>query len=238
MFGSIHNQNKENAVLGSVARTGKTGLLGSVARTDKTGLLGSKAAVTFGTPMHPNTMTPGKKGMVDGKQATAVRPGLRDTGVQTPSMKPQVSVVQKQDKTIKKRRHGLLFTTNTMDTRASARHHGADVLELLEPEYAPPSTNPGSLPLCALDEFGCDLDVALVPMTQLSTSTVRARKLPPLDLDLEAMVEIPLPFTSQPAKSQIPRPGTLVFAQFQCKPVHLVAHSLYPSRIPHLKRKR
>ncbi|KAJ1897596.1 hypothetical protein LPJ81_004509 [Coemansia sp. IMI 209127] len=250
MFGSMHNQNKENAVLGSVARAGKTGLLGGKGGATNNALHPTKGAgkapVPFGTPVHANTMTPGKKIALDGKQPATTRPGLRDTGAQTPSMKTQVATVQRQDKTImtiKKRRQGLLFTPNinkaasSTVTRSQAQQV-PDILELLEPEYAP-SARPASPPLSALDAFGCDLDVALVPMTQLSTSRACARKLPQLDLDLETMLDIPL-FMPQPllGKSSIPRPGSLVFSQLECRPVQLVAHSLYPSRIPHLKRKR
>ncbi|KAJ1667864.1 hypothetical protein IW140_001415 [Coemansia sp. RSA 1813] len=263
MFGSIHNQNKENTVLGSVARAGKPGLLGGKGGATNNALHPTKgtgkATVPFGTPMHPNTMTPGKKGALDGKQP-ATRMGLRDTSAQTPSMKPQqlpqISTVQRQEKatmTIKKRRQGLLFTPNISKssnafTRSQAKENvkqqePVGILELLEPEYAPP-TRSISPPLSALDEFGCDLDVALVPITQLSTSNMRARQLPQLDLGLEPMLDIPL-FTQQPqkyflglGKSNIPRPGSFVFSQLECKPVPLVAHSLYPSRIPHLKRKR
>ncbi|KAJ2512079.1 hypothetical protein H4217_007065 [Coemansia sp. RSA 1939] len=262
MLGSVHNQNKENAVLGSVARTGKAGLLdakgGGTNNTLQPGK-GGKGAVSdkaaqFGTPAHPNTMPPGKQKALDGKQSAMVtRKGLRDTLAQTPltrNTKPtQRSVAQKADKTamtVKKRRLGLLFASdiqneNKASIESSEKQQNMEILQLLEPEYAP-SVLSASLSFNALDEFGCDLDVALVPTTQLSTSKAEARKLPELDLGLEPLIEVmstprimkPLNF----GNSKIPQPGSFVFSQLECKPVPLVAHSLYPSRIPHLKRKR
>ncbi|KAJ1731845.1 hypothetical protein LPJ72_003732 [Coemansia sp. Benny D160-2] len=209
MFGSVHNQNKENAVLGSVARTGKAGLLGAKGGGTNNTLQpgkGGKGAVSdkaaqFGTPAHPNTMTPGKQKALDGKQSAMVtRKGLRDTLAQTPltrNTKPtQRSVAQKADKTamtVKKRRLGLLFASdiqneNKASIESSEKQQNMEILQLLEPEYAP-SVLSASSSFNALDEFGCDLDVALVPTTQLSTSKAEARKLPELDLGLEPLIE-------------------------------------------------
>ncbi|KAJ2891244.1 hypothetical protein IWW38_003706 [Coemansia aciculifera] len=220
MFSSvnIHN-NDENAALGSVARTGKTGLLNSKLAGGGNGIQASKV---FGSPAPTNTRTPGGKGM-DGKQQTLQRAGLRDI-TQTPSNRRAAGLEERAPKTVK-RIQGL-FSPQTRNMAAQTQLH-------LEPEYAPP--RPASPALNATEEFGCDLDLALVPMTQLSTAGARLRVLPPVDLALEILAEINV---DELSFSMIPQPKRLRPAQLACRPRPLIASALYPTRIPQLKRKR
>ncbi|KAI9506298.1 hypothetical protein BX070DRAFT_219679 [Coemansia spiralis] len=251
MFGSTHNQgataghaqNKENAVLGSVARAGKTGLLNGKAGAGSAhpAKMPGKPTASFGTSSHSNMMTPGKK-PADGKQQ-ATRIGLRNIAQTPSSARSQVATAQRQDKTTRtiKRRQGL-FTpaaqqaSTKLHTHLKQQQQALDILQLLEPEYV--SVRPIPLPFDALEEFGCDLDVSIVPMTQRSIPIERAIKLPLLDLEYEALIEIPSTPPSDFGESKIPRPGSLGFLQLDCKPMPLIANAFYPSRIPQLKRKR
>ncbi|KAJ2744161.1 hypothetical protein GGI20_003199 [Coemansia sp. BCRC 34301] len=234
MVGSVNmhsnnvSQHRENAVLGSVARTGKTGLLnsklagGGVGGGVGGGTQASKVVgKVFGSPAPSNTRTPSGKAK-DGKLQTVQRTGLRDI-TQTPSNR-RVDPEERAPKTIK-RIQGL-FGSRTQTTAAQVSEH-------LEPEYAPP--RPASPALNATEEFGCDLDVGLVPLTQLSSAGARLRELPPVDLALEILADIS---TEQLSFFVVPRPKDLVPAQLACRPQLLVASALYPTRIPQLKRKR
>ncbi|KAJ2025344.1 hypothetical protein IWW57_001029 [Coemansia sp. S610] len=216
MFGSLntHNntvsQNKENAALRSVARHGKTGLLNSKPGTIQTSRMASKV---FGSPAPLNTRTP------SGKQPVALRAGLRDV-TQTPSNR-RTGLDECAPKTAK-RIQGL-FSPHVRNADAG----------LWEPEYAPP--RPASLEFNATEEFGCDLDIGLMPKTQLSTAGARLKDLPPVDLALEILADIHVEGLSF---SMIPPPRDLKPAQLMCQPRILVASALYPTRIPQLKRKR
>ncbi|KAJ1883146.1 hypothetical protein H4R99_006082 [Coemansia sp. RSA 1722] len=234
MFGSIntHNataQNKENAVLGSVARTGKTGLLngksGSALHPSKTTGMSQK---TFGSPRPSTILTPSSKKATN---KTLTRLGLRSQE-QPISNKPRqhpLSVVQEQAPKTIKRRQGLF------NTRSQSRID--DSSHLLEPEYVPP--RPVSPAFDAEGLFGCDLKVSLVPVTQLSNYGARLRELPPLELNLEALVDIPVSPPAKRRKTSIPTPSLMPGIDFiSCKPEPLVANLLMPSRIPQLKRKR
>ncbi|KAJ2441127.1 hypothetical protein GGF42_007399 [Coemansia sp. RSA 2424] len=225
MFGSVNihsngvSQNKENAALGSIARAGKTGLLGSKLAGGGGGMQVNKV---FGSPAPLNTRTPGGKA-VDGKQHTVQRVGLRDI-TQTPSNR-RVGLEERALKTAK-RIQGL-FSPRTQNTAA------AQTLLHLEPEYAPP--RPASPAFSATEEFGCDLDIGLVPLTQSSTAGARLRALPPVDLALEILADINI---DELSFSMIPRPRALKSVQLACRPRPLIASALYPTRIPQLKRKR
>ncbi|KAJ2819492.1 hypothetical protein FBU31_005513 [Coemansia sp. 'formosensis'] len=217
MFGSVNihthtvSQNKENAVLGTVARNGKTGLLNSKPGTAQVSRMASKV---FGSPAPLNTRTP------SGKQPMVQRAGLRDI-TQTPSNR-RTGPEERAPKTAK-RIQGLF----------SPRVQSTGPLGLLEPEYAPP--RPASPAFNAEEEFGCDLDISLMPKTQLSTTGARLRDLPPVDLAFEILADINI---EQLSFSMIPRPKNLAPAQLVCRPQILVASTLYPTRIPQLKRKR
>ncbi|KAJ2095392.1 hypothetical protein IW146_010537 [Coemansia sp. RSA 922] len=103
---------------------------------------------------------------------------------------------------------------------------------LLEPEYAPPRSRPA---FNATEEFGCDLDIGLMPKTQLSTAGARQRDLPEVDLALEILADINV---EQLSFSMTTQPKKLEPIQLKCRPQTLVASALYPTRIPQLKRKR
>ncbi|KAJ2056001.1 hypothetical protein GGI17_006416 [Coemansia sp. S146] len=214
MFGSMNihshtvSQNKENATLSSVARNGKTGLLNSKPGTVQTSRMAGKV---FGSPVPLNTPR--------GKQLLQ-RAGLRDI-TQTPSNR-RLGPEERAPKTAK-RIQGLF----------SPRAQSTETLGLLEPEYAPP--RPVSPVFNAAEEFGCDLDIGLMPQTQLSTAGARLRDLPSVDLALEILADISV---EQLSFSMIPRPKDLEPAQLKCRPQILVASALYPTRIPQLKRKR
>ncbi|KAJ2857769.1 hypothetical protein J3B02_000769 [Coemansia erecta] len=232
----MHNgvaQNKENAVLSSAARTGKTGLLNAKSsislHPSKTA---GKSQKIFGSP-HPSpissVLTPsGKKPA----KKSLVRPALRSQA-QTPSSKVcqhPLSVVQEQAPKTIKRRQGLFFSSRTQVRTDES-------LKLLEPEYAPPRS--ASPAFDAKGHFGFDLDISLVPITQLSNSGSLLKELPPLDLEFEKLVDIPVSPPSNRQKSSIPRSSLVPSFDFiACKPQLLVANSLMPSRIPQLKRKR
>ncbi|KAJ2493599.1 hypothetical protein IWW37_000465 [Coemansia sp. RSA 2050] len=216
MFGSLNtysntvSQNKENTALRSVARHGKTGLLSSKPGTLQTNRVASKV---FGSPAPLNTRTP------NGKQPVAQRTGLRDV-TQTPSNR-RTGLEERAPKTVK-RIQGLF----------SPRVRSADA-GLWEPEYVPP--RPALPEFDAAEEFGCDLDISLMPKTQLSTAGARLRDLPPVDLALEILADI---HVEELSFSMIPQPKDPEPTQLVCQPRILVASALYPTRIPQLKRKR
>ncbi|KAJ2480644.1 hypothetical protein IWW56_002299 [Coemansia sp. RSA 2131] len=106
--------------------------------------------------------------------------------------------------------------------------------ELLEPEYAPPKSAGSRID--PTDEFGYDLDISLVPLTQLSTAGARAKTLPMPSLEPEQLIEIASPTLLQ--QSHIPAFSSLIMLPMSCRPALLVAHALHPTRIPRLKRKR
>ncbi|KAJ1754754.1 hypothetical protein GGF48_002294 [Coemansia sp. RSA 921] len=227
-------QNKENAVLGSVSRPGKPGLLGN-----KDSLAGGhpikniSSPAVFGSPA-ANASTPRSK-QPDGKQQQKTRFGLRDV-TQTPSstmrsQKPTALQSQTQAPRTIKRRQGLFSpSVQTKEIVTSTQH----LSELLEPEYAPPKSV-GSR-INPIDEFGYDLDISLVPLTQLSTAGARAKTLPMPSLEPEQLIEIASPASLQ--KSHIPSFSSIVMLPMACRPALLVAHALHPTRIPRLKRKR
>ncbi|KAJ2044964.1 hypothetical protein H4S04_005917 [Coemansia sp. S16] len=208
MFGSMNIHNH------TVSQNKENAALRSVARNGKTGLLNGKPGTVqagrisnkvFGSPAPLNT--PRDK----------LRTGLRDI-TQTPSNR-RMGPEERAPKTAK-RVQGLL----------SPRVHSTQ--GLLEPEYAPPRSRPA---FNATEEFGCDLDIGLMPKTQLSTAGARQRDLPEVDLALEILADINV---EQLSFSMTTQPKKLEPIQLKCRPQTLVASALYPTRIPQLKRKR
>ncbi|KAI8324341.1 hypothetical protein GQ54DRAFT_302668 [Martensiomyces pterosporus] len=242
MFAPAHihsaiSQDKENAAVGSAVRGAKTGLLsgkGGVAPGHPAKLAGK---LPLGQPSAANILTP------SGKHQQAVRARLRDI-TQTPTAP---STIQRgtapasnrhgelaAPKTIK-RSQGL-FSPRVQSTNA-IKLQPAESFLLLEPEYAPP--RPPTPEIDAVEAFGADLDTSLVSTTVYSGAGARLAELPPLDLECEEMCDIPVSDTISTGRSRIPRPKALGGStQPKCKPVLLVAHSLHPTRIPRLKRKR
>ncbi|KAJ1721636.1 hypothetical protein LPJ53_003857 [Coemansia erecta] len=215
-------QNKENAVQGSVVRAGKAGLL-NVKNAGN-----AHPSKAFGSPLPSNTPS--------GKQPAgkaAQRTGLRNI-ISTPLAKPPLLQITNDQppKTIK-RRQGLFKGPQMQQLVIPSP-------ELtLEPEYAPP--RPSSPVLDAETLFGCEIDIGLIPKTQSSTYGAQMRELPPLDLDLEALLDIPSTPPKKWKKSAIPRPLLVPSPiTIPCKPQLLIAESLNPTRIPKpkLKRKR
>ncbi|KAJ2803617.1 hypothetical protein H4R20_002820 [Coemansia guatemalensis] len=233
--GNTAINNKENAVSGSISRAGKTDLLSS---KDGMGNGNSvkmpKKPAPFGSPSQ-NVLTPRTK-QPDGKQQkarTVLQEATRTPSASVRSQKPAASRLQGQlPKTIR-RHQGLFSTPVPMKNRTISSE---DSTARLEPEYVP--SRPKTPLFDAVGEFGCDLDISLVPMTQLSTSRSYARELPAPDLVLEQLVDIP---DLSCATEQLPSHSTLdssVLPVISCKPTYLVAHTLHPTRIPRLKRKR
>ncbi|KAJ2158835.1 hypothetical protein GGF46_003488 [Coemansia sp. RSA 552] len=236
LHGNTAVHNKENAVVGSVQRTGKAGLLaGKDALSSEQPVKAVGKPVIVGSPSL-STLTPRAK-RADGKQQKT-RTGLREI-IQTPSagvriQKPTPLRPQSQVPMTIKRRPGL-FTPQVRPRPSIAA--AQEPSELLEPEYAPskPAT---SIRFDPVSEFGCDLDIGLVPRTQSSFFGARARELPAPDLVLEELVGM----SDEPA-SPCDEPSSLELEVLAIPPLAyaaapLVAQSLYPSRIPRLKRKR
>ncbi|PIA17110.1 hypothetical protein COEREDRAFT_7875 [Coemansia reversa NRRL 1564] len=233
--GNTTINNKENAILGSVSRTGKAGLL-STKDSVSNGISGkiARKPAPFGSPSQ-NVLTPRTK-QPEGKQQkvrTVLREATRTPSAGVHSQKPTATQLQGQlPKTIR-RHQGLFSTPAPIRSRTISSE---DSVACLEPEYAPP--RPKTPIFDAIGEFGWDLDTSLVPMTQLSTSRAYARELPAPDLELEQLVEISdMTYTAQHLSSQ----GNLetpMLPLISCKSTYLVAHALYPTRIPRLKRKR
>ncbi|KAJ2632661.1 hypothetical protein H4R22_001081 [Coemansia sp. RSA 1290] len=222
-------QNKENDVPGSVSRSGKAGLLSSkdalasshpMKKTANSAVFGNSAT---------NTATPRPKQM-DGKQQQNARMGLREI-TQTPSALARASKptpAQSQVPRTIKRRQGLFSPSNPSTAPSST----PSFTELLEPEYVPAAVS--SYQLDPIDEFGCDLDIGMVPLTQSSFITMQARDISEPSLEPELLVCIP----DTPPLDFPSLPDDLPMEPISCKPTTLIAHSLYPSRIPRLKRKR
>ncbi|KAJ2080148.1 hypothetical protein H4R24_003277 [Coemansia sp. RSA 988] len=233
--GNTTTTNKENAVLGSISRAGKAGLLGSKDGANNAGSSKmAKKPAPFGSPSQ-NVLTPRTK-QPDSKQQkarTALREATRTPLASLHSQKPTAFRLQGQmPKTIK--RHQGLFSTPIQ-----IRNHtvsSEDTAARLETEYAPP--RPKTPLFDAIGEFGCDLDVSLVPTTQLSTSRAYATELPVPDLELEQLVDIPDPSCAAEQPSSQTTFDTPMFPLISCKSTYLVAHTLHPTRIPRLKRKR
>ncbi|KAJ1936255.1 hypothetical protein FBU59_005111 [Linderina macrospora] len=218
MFGSTHvhstaQQSDENAVAAANA----------AARTAKPSLVSGKPALTNSTPAKPATKhhaTPARANILTPNFKS--QQGLKRMRAATPvSLRGRDPV-----RTIKKSKG--LFTPRKPSVVLD------ETLLMLEPEYVPP--RPISPELSPIDEFGVDLDVALIPLEQKSHVGTKVRKLQPLELEPERMREIevlPVSF------SRIPKPSaSLSSMQIKVRLRELVGADLVPTRIPRLKSKR
>ncbi|KAJ1730439.1 hypothetical protein LPJ61_003011 [Coemansia biformis] len=223
--------NKENAALGTAARPGKAGLLG--AKDGAGGGPSGKSAVSDSPSL--SVLTPRAKAF--GTKQQPARTGLREV-LQTPSAGtrmagPAATCAQDQAPKTIKRRQGLFSPSSHMKGGIVATQGPA---QLLEPEYAPPK--PAALEFDAVGAFGFDLDIGLVPLTQLSTAGSRAAVLPAPDLALEELADVATPPSLVSGLARIPSFDMLAMPLLACTPAPLVATALYPTRIPRLKRKR
>ncbi|KAJ1964956.1 hypothetical protein GGI12_001081 [Dipsacomyces acuminosporus] len=237
--GDTTAQNKENAVVGSVARAGKVGLANGKGGAGAGGHPAKLAGkMPFGSPSKANILTPSNKKtnmMRERLKDITQTPGAIQRGA-APAPAPVSSrfVEQPAPKTIK-RSQGLFSPHIRM--ASTVKLQPAENLLLLEPEYAPP--RPQTPELDPMEAFGADIDISLVPMTQPSNSGARLTELPSLDLECEELVDIPVSSVAFTSRSHIPQARPLnSTTQLKCRPVPLVAHALHPTRIPRLKRKR
>ncbi|KAJ2782281.1 hypothetical protein H4R18_002363 [Coemansia javaensis] len=225
--GAAGVQHDENAVLGSAARPGRAGLL--AAKDGVAGAAVAGKAADVGSPA-PGAATPRVKAF--GAKQQRARGGLREIP-QTPSASarpsgPGAARVQDQAPRTIRRRQGLF--SPAVQKRTVAAVAAPEPALLLEPEYAPPTA--AAPELDAADEFGFDLDLALVPLTQLSTAGLRVAELPPPNLALEELADL----SAEPAPPAAP--DALPIPLLACSTALLVANALHPTRIPQLKRKR
>ncbi|KAJ2714919.1 hypothetical protein H4R19_001481 [Coemansia spiralis] len=224
--GSTAVNSKENPAPLSAARSGKAGLLG--ANDGAAGGVAGKPAMAGAQA--PGVLTPRAKAF--GGKPHKAPTGLREV-LQTPSARTPAPKAAGQAPRTVKRRPGLFSpapqrTANTVATQEPSL--------LLEPEYAPPK--PAAPGLDAASEFGFDLDIGLVPLTQLAMAGLRQAALPAPDLSLEELAEV----AATPSHLPGPQPASafdaLDIPLLACTPTPLLARALCPTRIPRLKRAR
>ncbi|KAJ2322107.1 hypothetical protein IWW52_000304 [Coemansia sp. RSA 2704] len=184
----------------------------------------------FGSPS-VDVPTPRSK-QPAGKQQQKPRFGLREVA-QTPvstmrAQKPSATQTNNQVTRTIKRRPGLFSPSTRSNSVLTSTQQAA---ELLETEYAPSA--PADDRFNAVLEFGCDLDVSAVPLTQLSTAGRQARCLNMPSLEPEELINVPVAPSPQAQTFD-----NLAMPLLLCKPVILTADALHPTRIPRLKRKR
>ncbi|KAJ2719817.1 hypothetical protein GGI07_004986 [Coemansia sp. Benny D115] len=222
MVGSInmHNslaQNKENALVAGISRG---------AASKQTTLLTQKQAGSTNTPLKP------------GKPTQQLRPGLRQPVSKTPAPVRNLpsTPLQQFPKTLRKTQ-GLFSPRVQAPSIPSSRW---------EPEYVAKKPKTDLSRLEAEIQWGCDLDIGLVPKTQSSLGKVRMTELPPLDLRCEEIAADILcsesPSFKWSSKCNILDTVDDILeipdVVFKCQPRLLVANALNPTRIPRLKRKR
>ncbi|KAJ2773057.1 hypothetical protein IWQ57_001483 [Coemansia nantahalensis] len=224
--GSTAVNNKENAALMSAARAGKAGLLGT--KEGAAGAAPGKAAVA-GSPAL-NALTPQAKafGGKPLKAPTGLREVLHTPAAGARTLKPAAQA----PKTIK-RRNGLFSPAPRQSASVLVTQEPA---LLLEPEYAPPK--PAEPGFDAVGEFGFDLDIGLVPPTQLAMAGMRQAVLRAPDLSLEELAEVAAEPACLPKHHHTPAFDILDVPLLVCMPAPLLASALRPTRIPRLKRAR
>ncbi|KAJ1958360.1 hypothetical protein EC988_000349 [Linderina pennispora] len=181
------------------------------------------AAMRTGKPSHPNgkpTLAPATPAATK-KHSTPMRLALTPSTPGIKRVRSSTPMQAREPMRMVKKSRGLFSPYGVADERVL----------LLEPEYVPERA--ASPELAAVEEFGDDLDATLVPGRPRAPH-VAVNVGGALELAPERMQEICVPTVRF---SRIPKPCGSA-GQIKVRLQELLAMSLYPTRIPRLKRKR